>query len=752
MSVLPVGFASASGVDVGDIGHSLRLRSAASASWSRTPANNNSRTVWTYSEWIKRGELGTDQLLLDAGTDGNNESAIRLTTANKLDIYNYVAASYGCRRVTTAVLRDPTAFFNLVVASNGTTSFKIWINGVEITAFDTNSGTNGTNWFFNHSSYAMYMGKRFNNTNYFDGERARGCFIGGSALTAADFGYFNTEINEWVSKSQSAIKALVDAGDSNSSMLEFDDATSLTTLGYDKSSKGNNWTLNNVSLTAGTTYDYMLDVPGNSYCTISPLMYRYSTGHCVYSYANLRATNDSGVAGKYIWGTQYVTSGKWYWETLVEVIGGAVNGVGVDSGLAQTTVFNDSVIYFSNGHKYVNNVDTAYGATYTTGDVIGTALDKDANTVEFFKNGVSQGVISLVSTAVALGMHSEMGSSNGTHVCNFGQRAFNYAPPAGFKALCQANLPTPAILNPELHMDVKLDTGANIKTNTEALFPGNFFEWIKDRANSNNHQLIDTVRGSSAVLQSNTTAAETTYTAPSGNSVGWAWKAGGAAVTNNAGSVSSQVSANTTAGFSIVTATLTATNQTIGHGVGAVPKFIVGFKRNGTSSHPCYHSGLSSAANVVYLDTTAAQAASATTWNSTAPTSTVFSVGTGLTGDWVFYCFAEIPGYSKIGSYTGNGSADGPFVECGFKPKFVMVKRSDSTGSWQMFDSLRAGYNVDNDQLVANTSAAEVTTDLLDLTSSSFKVRSTSIEVNASGGTYIFIAFADVAGKYSLGR
>mgnify|MGYP000844671346 CR=1 FL=1 len=781
MSVLPVGFASASGVDVGDIGHSLRLRSAASASWSRTPANNNSRTVWTYSEWIKRGELGTDQLLLDAGTDGNNESAIRLTTANKLDIYNYVAASYGCRRVTTAVLRDPTAFFNLVVASNGTTSFKIWINGVEITAFDTNSGTNGTNWFFNHSSYAMYMGKRFNNTNYFDGERARGCFIGGSALTAADFGYFNTEINEWVSKSQSAIKALVDAGDSNSSMLEFDDATSLTTLGYDKSSKGNNWTLNNVSLTAGTTYDYMLDVPGNSYCTINPLMYRASTGQAIYSYANLRATNDSGVAGKYIWGTQYVSSGKYYWETLVEVVGSSINGIGVDSGLAQNTVFNDSVIYFSNGHKYVNNVDTAYGATYTTGDVIGTLLDKTANTVEFFKNGTSQGVINLVSTSVALGMHSEMGGSNGIHVLNFGQRTFSYPSNQGTaKALCQENLPDPAILNPELHFDVRTRTGtAATYSVTDLLFQPDL-AWIKSRGRAVDHALYDSVRGVQKQLESNQTGAETTETTgitafnsngytggaldqingttATNSFVDWLWKAGGAPVTNNSGSISSQVSANVLAGQSVVTYIGTGVNATVGHGLSSAPELVIVKNRNSGSATDwdIYHTAIGNTYSVQF-NTSAKIGPSAVPWNNTSPTVSVFSVGTGQNvnesgKNLVALCFHSVPGYSKVFSYTGNGSADGPFVHLGFKPKFVMIKRTDSTGSWQVFDSIRAGYNVDNDQLVANTSAAEVTTDLLDLTANGFKLRSTSTEVNASSGTYIFLAVADVPAKYSLAR
>jgi len=247
-------------------------------------------------------------------------------------------------------------------------------------------------------------------------------------------------------------------------------------------------------------------------------------------------------------------------------------------------------------------------------------------------------------------------AAGGFNTANFGQRPFAYTPPTGFKALCQANLPEVpvAIRNPKNQFNVKTDTGANIRTASEALFPYNFLEWIKDRANANNHQLIDTVRGNTAILQSNTTSAETTYTIPTGNSVGWVWKAGGAPVTNNAGSITSQVSANVDAGFSIVTYTGTGANATVGHGLGKAPKLVIIKCRNAAGNNWIVgHSNLTSWAYALNLDLTGAQVSSPTQFNSTAPTSSVISVGAsnytnGNGYQYVAYCFAEIEGYSKI--------------------------------------------------------------------------------------------------------
>jgi len=186
---------------------------------------------------------------------------------------------------------------------------------------------------------------------------------------------------------------------------------------------------------------------------------------------------------------------------------------------------------------------------------------------------------------------------------------------------------------------------------------------------------------------------------------------------------------------------------------------IIIFERSpGGDDHIVYHASLTSNQYSIRLNTTAAQAgASGAYWNSTSPTSSVFSVGTSgesnqSTATYVAYCFAAVAGYSAFGKYTGNGSADGPFVYLGFRPRFVMVKRTDAVDNWAIFDTSRLGYNADNNELLANTSSAEGTADFIDILSNGFKNRNSDSRCNASGGTYIYAAFAEVPFRYANAR
>jgi hypothetical protein len=307
------------------------------------------------------------------------------------------------------------------------------------------------------------------------------------------------------------------------------------------------------------------------------------------------------------------------------------------------------------------------------------------------------------------------------------------------------------------------------------------FLWIKSRSSAFDNELYDSVRGVTKYLASNTTAAEATETAGSGvtsfNSngftlgpaggayvnnnaltfVGWQWKANGTpAVTNTAGSITSTVSASTTSGFSVATYTGTGANATVGHGLGVAPKMVIVKCRNNAEDWAVYHANLTSAAYVVLLNSTAGQANSPTNFNSTAPTSSVFSVGTagntnGNTQTYVAYSFAEVAGFSKFGSYTGNGSTDGPFIFTGFRPAFVMCKRTDGVSNWNMADNRRPAYNAADEMLLANSSSSALTSYPVDLLSNGFKLRTTEGGYNASG-SYIYAAFAETAFKFSLSR
>jgi len=302
--------------------------------------------------------------------------------------------------------------------------------------------------------------------------------------------------------------------------------------------------------------------------------------------------------------------------------------------------------------------------------------------------------------------------------------------------------------------------------------------WVKRRDSGANHNLFDSSRGATTMLYSDLSNAEYTNSqslktfntdgftlgnygtvnAGSGTFVAWQWKAnGGTTVSNTDGTITSTVQANQDAGFSIITYTGNGTQsgQTVGHGLGAVPKMIISKDRNNTSnvtSWRVYHEGIG---NTKYLELQSAAAQSTyNDWDNTTPTSSVYSVGGagGYTAtntnlaSYLAYVFADVQGYSKFGKYVGNGSADGPFVYTGFKPAFLIMKRTDSTGAWHIFDNKRSGYNYANDVLQADATAAELsgqTYQFVDFLSNGFKNRRTTHGPNISGGTYIYMAFAE---------
>jgi hypothetical protein len=343
---------------------------------------------------------------------------------------------------------------------------------------------------------------------------------------------------------------------------------------------------------------------------------------------------------------------------------------------------------------------------------------------------------------------------------------------------------TYAIIQGNKYMDATLWTGNGTGQSIVNAAP---FQpdlvWAKNRGTTNYNVLTDSVRGVQNQLYSNTTDVEATgsggLTAFNSNGftvgtnanwnnntyafVGWQWKANaGSNVTNTTGTITSTVSANTTAGFSIVTYTGTGTTGTVGHGLGVAPSMVIVKARNQTDSWIVYHSGCPNpATNSLILNSTGAVQTSSLNWNSTAPTSSVFSVynpgsggytnGNGYT--YVTYCWAAVPGFSAFGSYTGNGSTDGPFVYTGFRPRFLLTKRASTAGAWHIYDTARKTYNVDDVYLQANDSAAEISGDNgIDILSNGFKLRSTNTGTNENGTTIIYAAFAETPFKYANAR
>jgi len=339
-------------------------------------------------------------------------------------------------------------------------------------------------------------------------------------------------------------------------------------------------------------------------------------------------------------------------------------------------------------------------------------------------------------------------------------------------------LPTSTIVKGNTVMDATLWTGNSTGSTTQTITnAGGFkpdFLWGKSRSAAYNHVLIDSVRGVNKILYSDLTNAEVTNanTLSSFNSngftvgidagglndngktfVGWQWQAGqGSSSSNTNGTITSTVSVNASAGFSVVTFSATGSNATVGHGLGVAPSLVILKDRATVNRWLVYHTSLG-ATQGIYLEDTLAASTSSSFWNNTAPTSSTVSIGTwSYSGNQVMYCWTPIAGFSAFGSYTGNGSADGTFVYTGFRPKFVMIK-STSTGGWVMLDTSRDTYNIVGNYLYANSSAAEATSsNVLDINSNGFKIRNTWTDINGSGTSYVYAAFAETPFKNSLAR
>ena len=335
-------------------------------------------------------------------------------------------------------------------------------------------------------------------------------------------------------------------------------------------------------------------------------------------------------------------------------------------------------------------------------------------------------------------------------------------------------MPYTVVDKASLYFNTVLYTGDG--TNSKAITGVGFqpdWLWIKIRAGSaQEHVLVDAVRGATKSLESETTDAEetTSNTVASLNSDGftlgttprnrvnqsastyasWNWKANGTGSSNTAGTITSTVSANTTSGFSIVSWTTPASgNFTVGHGLGVTPSMVIIKVTTQTGDWWVYHKGLGvNTTDYLSLNQTIAESSATSMWGSTGMTSTLCGFGAGVSAysnnPMIAYCFAEIKGYSKFGSYTGNGSADGTYVHLGFRPAFVVIKRSDTSGyGWYMFDNKRNTFNPEDKILETQSSTAEYTGTVMDFTSNGFKLRNSGSDVNPSGGTIIYMAFAD---------
>jgi hypothetical protein len=745
--------------------NSLRFRRSASGYLSRTPASASSRTTWTWSAWVKRGALGISAPLF-ASTAVNNDTnwfAMKFTTSDTISVEVYS----GNVLVTTQVFRDPSAWYHITLAVDTTQAtaanrVKLYINGNQVTAFSSSSYPSQNALYAINAAQSHVIGsyQPYASDN-FDGYMDDINFIDGQALEPYYFG--NNDANGvW-----KPIKYTGMYG-TNGFYLTFADTTSTTTLGYDTSGNNNNWTTNNISLTAGVTYDAMLDVPTNTSATVAnypvlnPLTPTYASN---ISFANLRSTGSSSILST----ISIPSTGSWYVEldttTVVGFNFGFVFGLATESFSSVTSIRAAT-------NRVTTNLGTVTLNSYSSigsGNVVAIAYNATTGVVNYYRNNTLVGTVTGFSPTDPVFIR--LGGDNAGDVLdiNFGQRPFSYTPPTGFVRLNTFNLPTPTILQGNKYMDATLYTGNG---STQSIVNQGQFKpdlvWMKNRGSAQDNTLLDSIRGTTGFLISNWDGSQSTagdlsisynsngFSTIGGNArsntssntyVGWQWQAGqGSTSSNTSGSITTTTSVNATAGFSIVTFTGTGASASIGHGLGVAPKLMIFKQRNGTSNwNVLTNAGGSNQYGFLNLTTTFAAAGE--TW-----TSTVINIGANFTNGstYVMYAWAEIAGFSKFGSYTGNGSADGPFVYTGFRPEFIMIKNSaggatSSVQGWIMLDTSRSPFNQTADALFANNSNASNSSSTygIDILSNGFKTRGTDGAVNESSATYIYMAFAE---------
>ena len=776
------------------IDRSLRFNSGDSPELTRTPSGAGNRTTWTLSFWAKISDddLGSHGFLFSTGGDANNKVQINLESDNRITFEAKSGGSTQAYIRPSNNLRDVSAWYHFLIHVNTTHATTdnrliIYINGEDTRSnLSQNTYPSQNTEFEWNKAQEHNIGKRTYSSNFFNGYLAEINFIDGSALFADSFTETNSITGQLIPKRYTGSYG------TNGFHLNFSDnsGTTATTLGKDSSGNGNNFTPNNFSVSAGAGNDSLEDTPTNNFSTLSPLL-TDTRSDSSFSQGNLTATTGSGAST--IGSTFAQTTGKWYAEFVCTAKSSTNMMIGVNSvegfdGERQGNESQNGGV----GYGYINNGNNAlpdgsnnsYGATWAINDVMSIALDLDNNTVNFYKNNAAQGTISIADgyNYVMTFGHGQ-GGVTATFDANFGQRAFSYTPPTGFKALNSANLPDPTILLPDKHFDTLLYTGSGSSSlnNITGLEFQPDWVWGNARNDTIGNILFDAVRGDDKQLSTDITAAEVTRGSAayrflsngfavsnvgnlnnsSVNYVAWCWFAGGSTVTNTSGTISSQVRANTTAGFSIVSYSGNGSSgATVGHGLGVVPDQIIIRRREGDNWMYYSHSlnnGSSPQNFYLELNEAGGQINDSRMMNNTAPTSTVFSLRAdnstnGGSSTYIAYCFSEVIGYSKFGRYTGNGNSNGTFVMTGFRPAFVIIKCRSASEHWRIFDYKRSPINQVNRHLFVSNENVESTETGLDFLANGFKFRDGDTHQNGNGEEYIYLAFAESPFKYSRAR
>ena len=758
------------------VSRSLRFNDDDSAYLDRTWGTPTNNKIWTFSVWLKRGNLGITGTILSAGA-----GVLSLLPG---DTISWVDTTSGASKVSTPVYRDPTAWWHLLFVCDTTQGTaanrnRVYVNSNEITAWGTDTNATLNNGGLLNSAIAHNLGRNVAASNYFDGLLADVYFVDGQQLTSSDFAKTDTITGQWIPKQYAGTYG------NNGFSLDFSDnsGTTSSTLGKDRSGNNNDWTPNNFSVAAGVGNDSLTDTPteyadgsngrGN-HCTLSSVD---NGGHTLTN-GNLEIA--AGVYRQTL-GTFPMSSGKWYWEMTAKVTGtpdmliGIAKTASTDLTVRVGNTSESYAYYNSTGNKSNNSSSVAYGNSWMTdGDVVSIAFDADNGKIWWAKNGTWQasGDPSAGTNAAYTGITNGPYAASSTVVTgtsalgqhNFGQRPFVYTPPTGFKTPNAQNLSTPSIVKPATAVDMDLFTGTSAtRSTTGKLFQPDFAAF-KQRSGANDWAIYDSMRGVEKRLEFNNTDAEVT-----GDTTGLT------AFNSDGYTTGALAQLNTSAqtyfawllkkgaayGFDIQTYMGDGSDpKLVSHNLGVPPDMVCVKRRDAAYDWVTWHRGLSGDRYEFYLNLANAEddAGAGGRWGTTPVwSSTQFQVGAALNTNLATYdvlLFASVAGFSKFGSYVGNGSADGPMVHLGFRPLLTYSKYRDVAYGGFLRDAKRNTYNplgiaqfLHNAQVEENSSTYYV-----DFLASGFKVLSTNAHVNTSSGVYVYAAFAETPFKYSRAR
>jgi hypothetical protein len=733
--------AGASGTAAGyAIGQSARFNDGDSPELSRTYSISS---PWTFSAWVKRGELGSENLIL-----GASGGEIHFNSDDTLEAEG---------TSSSAVFRDPAGWYHIHVSDNG-----LYVNGVSHGSVTTTSLSNQ---------------KLFDD---FDGYVAEVHLQSGTSAYT-NFGETNDD-GVWIPKSAS----------SGDTYLTFADSSDFGS----NSGSGGDWTASGL-----TSADQVSDSPTLNFPVISPIDYQtgsnvtISDGNLTFQNANSGSANDARA-------TFAVSSGKWYWEVEADALGQSGVGrefIGVVSpewrlgtGSAGSNFSQDSTGYAYNtvGQKINNGSASSYGSSLSAGDIVGVALDLDNGKIWWSVNGTFQAsgdpaagtneAYSGLSGTFAPAFAVDYGVATSRLIANFGQTGgLTYTLPTGFSQINSITLPEPTIKDGSAYFQASLYTGngtaigsggKSVTQDKNSTFQPDFV-WIKERNGAADNALYDVVRGTTKDLASNNSNAETTETegltafnaagftvgnlakvnTSSDTYVAWQWLAANGTSSNTVGSITSTISENTTSGLSIVTYTGDGNdNATVGHGLGVTPKTVVIFPRSNGDNRQVSNWETGVTAFTEDLKINAAEAANSSSSRVKGGSSTTFTLGTdpnvnGSGNTYLAYVWNEVAGFSKFATYTSNGSTNGPFVYCGFRPAVVFIRCTENGEYWHLYDSTRNTFNASNRYLFPSLGDAEGTSGRdIDILSNGFKLRGTDGGINsASNRKYIAMCFAE---------